>query len=142
MKKKKGAALPTAIILCMFMLIVTFGVAYLVIDNFTVNRISELDNNAELIFLTSHNEYVKGIKANASADISTIITDKTYVYKEYKKNDDVRALVAKNLAGEMKFYSVYDFDQDKLLAYQTSDFYITNDGVYDYLGGIVPMENA
>ena len=142
MKKKKGAALPTAIILCMFMLIVTFGVAYLVIDNFTVNRISELDNNAELIFLTSHNEYVKGIKANSSADISTIITDTTYVYKEYKKNDDVRALVAKNLAGEMKFYSVYDFDQDKLLAYQTSDFYITNDGVYDYLGGIVPMENA
>ena len=60
MKKKKGAALPTAIILCMFMLIVTFGAAYLVIDNFTVNRISELDNNAELIFLTSHNEYVKG----------------------------------------------------------------------------------
>ena len=137
MKSKKGAALPTAIILCMFMLIVTFGVTYLVIDNFTVNRISELDNNAELIFLTSHNEYVKN-----SGDLLSI-TDTTYNYKEYKKSEleNVKALVALNKAGEMKFYSIYDFDHDELLAYQTSEFYITNDGEYDYLGGLIKVKD-
>ena len=55
MRKKKGAALPMAIILCMFMLIVSFAVSYLVVDNFTINRITEFDNNSELVFLTSHN---------------------------------------------------------------------------------------
>ena len=140
MRKKKGAALPTAIILCMFMLIVSFAVAYLVVDNFTINRISEFDANSELIFLTSHNEYIK------NHDLSDI-TDTTYEYRNYEKQDNtnIKALVAYQKGNnEMKFYSIYDFEHDEVevLAYQTSNFYITNDGVYDYLAGIVAIRNV
>ena len=131
MRKKKGAALPTAVILCMFMLVVTFGVTYLVIENFTVNRISEYENTAELIFLTSHNQYVKN-----NGD-KTKITDTTYDYEDYQKEGtDIKALVAYSKNGDMEFYSIYDFNENKLLAYQTSNFYITESG----LGGIVPIE--
>ena len=141
MKKRKGAALPSAVILCMFMLIVTFGVTYLIIDNFTLNRISELDNNAELIFLTSHNEYIKN-----DGDLSAI-SDTTYVYKEYKESasiihgagaedKDIKALVAYNAANTMKFYSIYDFYADELIAYQTSDFYIVD----NRLANLIPIE--
>ena len=138
MKKKKGAALPTAIILCMFMLVVSFAVSYLVVDNFTINLITQFDNNAELTFISSHNQYVK-----SHGDI-TAITDETYSYKDYEKtnNNNIKALVAYHkVDNSIQFYSIYDFEHDKVLAYQTSDFYITNDGVYDYVGGLVALRN-
>ena len=126
MRKKKGAALPMAIILCMFMLIVSFAVSYLVVDNFTINRITEFDNNSELVFLTSHNEYIKNHDLND-------ITDDTHQYKDYEKpdNTNIKALVAyqKNDT-KIVFYSIYDFEHNELLAYQTSNFYITNDNLF------------
>ena len=119
----------------MFMLVVSFTVAFIVTDNYTINRIAEFDHDSELIFLTSHNEYI--VNHNLAN-----ITDDTYRYEDYDNpnNINIKALVAYHkINNQIVFYSIYDFEHEKVLAYQTSNFYITTVAGIDYVGGIIPL---
>lgn len=141
MRKRKGAALPGAVILCTFLLIVSFTVSYIVIETISLSQYQKIVQSHNLIYQTAHNEFVKNNGA--------LPTDTTFNWEVYEKEEDtnVKALAAYHKASdELEFYSIYDFEHDELLAYQTSSFYITTTTVGEqttkYLGGIVKVTRA
>ena len=133
--KRKGAALPTAVALCTFLLIITFTVTTLILEISTINTINNMETKRNILFSESHNTFVSN-----NGDISSI-TDETYTWATYNGENNIKALVAYMKNGNtIKFYSIYDFDNSKTLAYQTSVIYTTtnSEGV-TMLGGIVPI---
>ena len=140
MRKQKGIALPGAIALSSIMLIVSVTVAAVVIAVIGVAnaRTKTLEN--DLDFLTAHELFVKG-----TFDPETY-NDGKYKYEVYpytKGGTEYKALVAKNkVSGEIRYYSVYDFTHRKVMAYQTTNLYITEDEDNMYLGGIVPVDRG
>lgn len=134
MKKRKGAALPTAVALCTFLLIITFVVTSLIVELSMLNRMTVKENNLETLTNKAFNTFV----AN-NGDISSF-DDTTYTWKTYNGENDIKALVAyKNNSDSIVYYSIYDFTNSKVLAYQTSVIYIKEvDGVR-LLAGIVPI---
>ena len=139
MRFKRGAVLPGAIILSMLMLIISFSVAAFVVTNSTISNINDLKESRLNEFRIAHNQFVEN-----DGDLSKV-TNTNFKWESYTKDaTEIKALCAYNKVGDdMRFYSIYDFSTDTLLAYQTSSFYITSETVGDeviqYLGGIVPI---
>ena len=136
MKTKKGVVLPVAILLCAFLLLISFSVASLVLVNSTSVVVNNVSLNNRLIFEKSYHEFINGES----------ISDNTFTWESYTKEDDtnVKAIVAYRGQEEIdniRFYAIYDFDQGKTLAYQTSSFYITYVEDVPYLGGLVKVSN-
>lgn len=131
MRKKKGVALPTAIALSVFMLLVSISVTTIVVVNNNENRIANIRSNYQLIFSKSFEEFI------AQEDIS----DETFTWKQYVKEDNeyIVALAAYSKKDALMFYGIYDFENNETLAYQLGSFYITHVGGYDYLGGLVKV---
>lgn len=129
MRKRKGAALPIAIMLCSFLILISFGVAAVVIQTSAVNRANTISKNQEIAFLQSHEQYFHSSETNRLDSI----TDDTFNYIEMIKTDelakDIRALVAKTKTTDKKlrFYAIYDFTSTpKVLVYQTSNLNLDN----------------
>ena len=140
MKKRRGVALPTAIALCSMMLIVSITVGgILVAINATNIANSKIEAN-ELEFLKSHEEFV-----NSSGDV-TAVTSTKYDYRSFEatiEGNDLKALVAYNKNSDtMRYYSIYDFTHDKVIAYQTSHLYVPMDVNFYYIGGIIPVNRS
>lgn len=137
MKKRRGVALPAAVMLCSFLLIVSFGVSSFVIVTATNNRVGEVFKNRRIAFLQSHEQYFN------SMDF-TLINDTTLTYKVFNKedNDSIRALCAYLNTGELVCYAIYDFtdfDERKVLAYQTDNLYVLTIEQDQYVGGLVKI---
>lgn len=131
MKKHKGVALPTAIALCSFLLLVSISLGTILLMNSANNRVSRVKSNHEIIYLQSYNQFINEEE----------ITDKTFNWETYIKEDNVyiKALAAYTKSDNLSFYSIYDFENNELLAYQTSSFYIKTVGEDIYLGGLVKV---
>lgn len=129
MRKRKGAALPLAVILCSFLLIVSFMISAFVLDASSYNTISSVRDNRLFIFNEANLRFIAGEE----------ITDTLYSWKIYKGENNIKALAAYSNNDTLAFASIYDFDHDKQLLYQTSNFYITTVGEDQYLGGIVKI---
>ena len=136
MIKRKGYALPTAILLCTFLLLVSISVGTILFVNTSNNKITNIKATYDLIYLKTHNEFI----ANESIDEEDF-TNKTFKWEIYEKEDNnrIKALAAYSKADELMFYSIYDFEHGDVLAYQTKSFYITTFGENKYLGGIVKV---
>ena len=135
MRKQKGAALPSAIMVVILLMAVTFGVSYLVIHNATLRRV-EANNAAKRVEFAEAYE-----KFKANGEIPAM-ENSTYVYSKLEEAMELtgkKAIIAKTKGGRMDFYAIYDFDGNKTLAYQTEDFYITVIGEKSYLGGLLEM---
>ena len=134
MIKRKGYALPTAILLCSFLLLVSISVGTILFANTANNRIANQKSTYEMIFLKAHNEFINEQE----------ITNTTFTWEIYEKDDDtnIKALAAYSKSGTLWFYSIYDFLNHEVLAYQTKSFYITEFGESQYLGGIVRVRRG
>lgn len=135
MNSRRGAALPTAVALCTFLLIISFVVTSIILEISMLNKLTNIETDRNLLFLQAHNLFIKH-----NGDISTL-EDTTYTWHTYDGENNIKALAAyKNNSNEIKFYSIYDFDNEKTLAFQSSVTYVTtnNEGVL-MLGGIVPI---
>ena len=133
MRKRKGAALPGAIMICTFLLVVTFGVAFLVVHSATQRQVASVESSYRLEFENAYRYFL-----THSEDMSGF-ESKTFNYSTLKEGH-VKAVLAKNKAGSLRFYAIRDFDTKKTLAYQTSDFYISVKDGKSYLGGMLLME--
>lgn len=129
MRKRKGAALPLAVILCSFLLIVCFMISAFVLDASSYNTISSVRDNHLFIFNEANLRFIAGEE----------ITDTLYSWEIYDGEDNIKALAAYSNNDTLAFASIYDFNHDKQLLYQTSNFYITTVGEDQYLGGIVKI---
>ena len=141
MKKRKGAALPAAMLMVGMLTVFSFGIAYLVMENNIISQINRINSSTDEIFLKAHNAF---IKSNGNYEDFIKLVSNRYLWEIYEgQSDSIYALAAyeKASSDNMVFYSIYDFKSGKTLAYQTSSFYVTVtvvDGVsYSYLGGIV-----
>ncbi len=132
MKKRKGAALPGAIMLCSLLLVVSFSVAYIVVYHATIGRVDSLKSSFHLEFHESFEKFKAGVAVGE-------ITSENLVYTTVS-DGDVKGLIGRNKGGIMQAYGIYDFAYDQVLAYQESDFYITVVDGHSYLGGILDME--
>lgn len=132
MRKRKGAALPGAVMLGSLLLVVSFSVAYLVVYHSTVGMVASLKSSLRVEFLSNFEKFKEG---TAVGDLSG---DKL-VYTSLA-DGEVKALIGRNKGGLMQAYGIYDFDTNKVLAYQDSDFYIAVIDGHSYLGGILDME--
>lgn len=135
MKKRRGAALAGAIILCSLIITVSLAVGVVFIDISANNIVRRIDNQAELQFNASFNSFVSN---NGAKPDNT----SKFTFEVYKKEDNnqIKALVAKNSGGTMVFYAIYNFEvgHEKVLAYQTSDFVVEYAPVFK-LAGIGPF---
>ena len=137
MKKRKGAALPGAIMLCIMLLAVSVTVSFLVVQSALSRRIESLQSGHRLEFETAYRYF---IEHDGAAPTDTTLA---FRYRAVGTGDQ-KALIGSTIGGEMRFYAIYDFSgEGKTLAYQTSDFYIYHNELdgKDYLGGILPLED-
>ena len=132
MRKRKGAALPGTMMLCFLLLAVTFSVSYLVIHYATLAKVGRADTSHRVEFVAAFEKFKFG------TPVDEIHSDH-FVYSSLEK-DDIKALVAKNKAGQMRHYGIYDFSSGETLAFQSEDFYITVVEGKSYLGGLLLME--
>ena len=132
MRLKKAAALPGAIIICTILLIMSVTVSSLVIQSNTNTIVSNANEEKYSVFADFFNKFTQ------TGDTSLIESDR-YTCKVYDGENNIKALVARDAVETLVFYGIYDFDNDDILAYQTSDFYITEVAGVSYLAGIVAM---
>ena len=137
MKKRRGVALPAAIMLCSFLLIVSFGVSSFVISAAANNKVGEVLRNRRITFLQSHEQYF------ASMDVNSI-SDTTFTYRVFEKEGEtsIKALCAYLANDELTSYAIYDFSDvrnKKVLAYQTSNLYVTTVDGNQYVGGLIKI---
>ena len=135
MRIRRGAALPTAVALCTFLLIISFVVTSIILEISMLNKLTNIETDRNLLFLQAHNLFIEH-----NGDISTL-EDATYTWHTYEGENNIKALAAyKNYSNEIKFYSIYDFDNEKTLAFQSNVTYVTTNGEgVLMLGGIVPI---
>ena len=134
MKLRRGAALPGAIILGSFMVLIAMGLAIVLLDISGLNKVSRAYDSNEIVFAQGYKIFIE--------DGSLPNETEYYTWKIYEKDEDVKALTANYKSGNgIAFLAVYDFDQDKTLAYQVGNIYTTNKGGVTYLADIVPMVN-
>ena len=129
MRKKKGAALPLAVILCAFLLIISLLISAFVLDASSYNVVNRVSNDHLIIFNECNLRFIKGEE----------ITDTTYKWEIYDGEDNIQALAAYSSNDTLSFASIYDFAHHKQLLYQTSNIYVTKVGDDQYLGGIVKI---
>ncbi len=134
MKLRRGAALPGAIILGSFMLLIGMGLALILLDISSLNKVSRTTDSKEIFFAQGYKIFTE--------DGSLPKSNEYYTWKIYEKDEDVKALTALYKSGNgVAFYGIYNFDTDTTLAYQIDNVYTTTEGGITYLGGIVPMVN-
>ena len=136
MRKIKGAALATAVMLCTFLLIITFGVTSLVIQTANLNRASEITRDQKVAFIEASERYYH---SKGTDDVSTY-SYSSLTFRTFDKDGDpstnVKAFCAYVGGDALRFYAVYDFNTTpgKVLAYQTSNLYID---ASNKVGGLV-----
>ena len=132
MKKRRGAALAGAIILCSLIIAVSFGISAVFLNISANNIIRRVENQTSLEYEKAFNKF----KNNETPANTTSIT-----YKIYEKDTNVKALVARRGSeNRITFYAIYDFTGDgQVLAYQESHFDVEYIDEKLYLGGIGPM---
>lgn len=129
MRKKKGAALPTAIALCSILLIVTLGVTTAIFESVSAVRTNEYNISNHLYFEDNAQRFIN----NEDLDESRY----DWVIKVKEDDNSIKALIAYTKGtDEIVFYCIYDFDDHKYLAYQDHDIYIKD----NKLGGIIDLE--
>lgn len=131
MRKRKGAALPGAIMLCTLLMAVTFGVAFLVVNAATTSRVESIESAYRLEFESAYHYFRKHESIDG-------FESQTFVYSTLESGN-MKGVLAKNKAGSLCFYAIIDFDSGTTLAYQTSDFYISVKDGKSYLGGLLLM---
>ena len=129
MRKRKGAALPLAVILCAFLLIISLLISAFVLVASSYNVVNRVSNDHLIIFNECNLRFIKGEE----------ITDTTYKWEIYDGEDNIQALAAYSSNDTLSFASIYDFTHHKQLLYQTSNIYVTKVGDDQYLGGIVKI---
>ena len=132
MKRRDGFGIPTAIAMCTVLLIVSMGVSSILIVSSALNKVTYVQSDYEITYKVSTNEFI------AAGDTVTVddISDTNFDWAIYSEGQ-VKALVAES-ADTVRFYAIYDFEHDDLLAYQSSNFYVTTDGEGNkWLGGLV-----
>lgn len=138
MRKQKGFAIPTALALSSVLLVVSVAVTSIILETSIFNRSVTLDYNHLLEFASAHEVFVR-------EESIEHIESTRYRYKMFDlEGTHISALVAlKKSVDEIVFYSIYDFQTGKTLAYQTDSFYMPIHGDEEeaayYLGGIVPL---
>lgn len=139
MRKKKGIALPSAIVLCSLLLIVSLGITGVVIEVAVINRVNNYHVSNNLYYEEYAERFAKG------ENPETFPADKVnWRSVASEENTNIKALIAErnNRDGDLVFYTIYDFENNKYLAFQTSDFYFTYNDGYIYLGGIIKYKVA
>ena len=131
MMKRKGAALATAIMLCTFLLLITFGVTSLVIQTVNLNRASEISRDQKIAFIESSEKFYK---ADGSVTDPSIYNTAQLTYRRFDEGD-YTALCAYVGGDSLKFYAVYNFSTNEILAFQTSNLYVVDGKV----GGLVTI---
>ena len=135
MRKRKGAALPGAVLIGFLLLGVSLAIAALIMQSSAAAAYSKVQKNNEDIYDASARLFVSSTH-DAGQDYDT-----RFDWKIFEGEEDIYGLAAysKTSDASLQFYCVYDFDSSnpKMLAYQTSNFYITESGGYRYLGGLV-----
>lgn len=134
MRKKRGAALPGAILLSSMVVLVSMGLALVLLETASYNNITVIENSKYNYFSENFNKF--------KVDSTLPENNENFTWKIYEKDADVKALVARSKQGNViTFCGVYDFNQDLVLAYQIDNVYIKVEGGTSYLAGIVPMVN-
>ena len=127
MRKLKGAALPSAIMLCTFLLIVSFGVSSLIIQTSNLNKANDIIKNQRVVFLESCTQY----KSTKNIKDETVLTYRVFTEGHYE------ALCGYVGGDQLRYYAIFDKNQNyKIVAYQTSNLYI--DGS-NRVGGLVTI---
>ena len=155
MRKKKGAALVTAILLSGIFLLVTLGVTGIIINNAYYNKYVSTKHELELTYRRVHEQFIGYIISNnhQASDAATINGDETFIAIDSgvfthtcycsdgaSAGTYLKALVLKDSSDKINFYSVIEFNTTNVNSYvvrafQTSDKYIEGNS----LAGIVPM---
>ena len=133
MKKHQAFGVPTAIALCSLLLIVSMGVGATVVSISAMTKVRRVQSNYEIIYRASTNQFISVGEGCTVDDIS----DTTFEWAIYDGENHIRALVAES-ASTVRFYAIYDFEHNDLLAYQSSKLFISEDGSGNkLLGGLV-----
>ena len=148
MKKRKGAALATAILLSGIFVLVTLGVTSIVVNNAFRNKYIDTVHELDLSYRNTHERFINyvldGHKDDSDTDINidpsfADINASKFTLKCYCKDGDVytKAIVLRDNSNSIRFYSITNFDgvNPEVLAYQTTNKLING----TVLAGIVDM---
>ena len=133
--RHSGMGVPTAILMCAMLLIVSYGVTSAIIVSASLSRVASVREGNEILFKETTSHFINGGKDFAASDIE----DTTFTWKVLfndTKEDDIHALVAEQ-HDELRFYAVYNYATEDLLAFQSSHFYTTTVAGDTYLAGLI-----
>ena len=164
LRKKKGVALPGAIALASFLLIVSLAVSSIIIELITLNQIKTIVNENNMYFSEVYSKFLAKDTGIGSAGRMTNINDYIYElnhmddakyrYRTYAdgegENEHYRAFMVYKLNEfSMLYYAIYKSDEvgHPTIAYQTDSSnlyapYLQKSGdarKYKYLGGIIKL---
>ena len=132
MRKRKGIALPTAVMMCVLLLAISFTTTFFVLQNQTLSKLEEMYASYRLEFLEQFTRFQQGTPGSLTG-----IESEHLKYTSFQKDTtNIYALVGRNAGGKMMAYGIYDFDTSKVLAYQDQDFYFDGEGK---LGGVIDI---
>ena len=129
--RKKGFALPAVLVLMSIVValsLLSFSVALLSVTNKQVAK-TKLDKN--IILTTLCQKFLAGESVQNTDDFNVSVLTS-------EENTFVKALVLESArTSNLYFYAIYDFGNEKMIAYQTQNFYLStkqhNDKDYFYL---------
>lgn len=132
MKKRRGAALAGAIILCSLIITVSFAISAVFLNLSANNIIRRVENQVSLEYEKAFNRFKNG---------ETVENTTSITYEQYQKDEHTKALVARRGSeNKITFYAIYDSnDGGHVLAYQESHFDVEYIDDKLYLGGVGPM---
>ena len=161
-KKNKGVALPGAIALATFMLLVSMGLSSIIIELVTLNKLNSVKNENNLLFAANFNYFLSqdpGLNgddrdnkiANALTTLRNNNKYRYYSYIDDVDNEAYRSLVVYKLKEDkVIYYAIYDSSTKEVISYQddSDNLYIPimqKDGdtqAYYYLGGIIKLPGS
>ena len=137
--KKKGAVLASVVVLMVIVIAISMLVFALTLGASISNKYENSKLAKEVTTNKLYADFVDNQIINDEYD--EFLDIQIYVSDD---NSNIKAVVAKNknaIAKNLYFYCIYDFSQNKVLAKQSQDFYLTKkiyNGVeYYYLADIV-----
>ena len=131
MKKRRGAALAGAIILCSLIITVSFAISAVFLNISANNIVRRIENEVSLEYQKAFNRF----KSN-----QTVSNTNTITYEQYSDGGNIKALVARRgSSNSITFYGLYNTSTYKVLAYQESHFDVEYIDENLYLGGIGPF---
>lgn len=113
---RKGAALPGAIILCTLIIIVSLGLASVLLNISASNIVHKNETMLSLKYQEAFNNFKKDA-SDKPLDTSSIS------WKIYEKDTNIHALCAYQ-GEDLVFCGIYDHTEEEVLTYQESNFYI------------------